>query len=748
MSFLSNLSDLLRRGAFYGAVNYIFSGVTRWNERDFKSLAKEGYKINPIAYACVNEIAVAMSGITPWKLYRTNAKGEKTTQVFKHEILTVLSDPNEEDTHADLVDNEARDYLIGGNSFQLLVQRGVLPGTPAEEEPIKPGASIIGIWRIKPDCIRIVQAKTGAVECFELASGGGAFKRRVHPTRIIHRKTYNPDSTSPYGMSPMEAAARDIDTLNVGLEYNYGLLKNNGRPDGVIFIKGKMGGREKEKQAQDQVNTSMNDPANVGKWKVMFGAEDYDLKSLATTPKDMEFQQGRTANSVGICTVYNTPPEMVGVQGQKTYSNYQEARLAFYQETVLTHMDRLKAAYNKHWVKRIYGDGLVLEYDKEGIEALQEDRDKLWKRVGDAEGKGQITNNEFREAVGLEKAPDEAADVRLIPMSLMPAEDALVPDDESTIDPITGEPVEDPALDPEDEDAEPEEGDDAKKGRRQVRAAGTLVLKMVKGENPATIFKAFDYRRSAWLVKSTRLFKKALKATYANVAEEVKAIEDAAPTQNEVDAVVRHAIAETKPLWNAAYAKVYMAVGLDFAASVDRGLTMGLGRPAGDIQRRAAGEIEAAWTARLADYLRREGGKKIQDVLSTTRKRIMNGLTDSFATGAGADVMAASITTAAGIQTARALTIARTEVIAASNLGSDTAARSFGIQLKKSWLDTGDDGRERDTHLEAGQTQQGLSLDEPFSVGMSKVMFPGDSSLDAAPGETINCRCTQTYEAA
>lgn len=60
----------------------------------------------------------------------------------------------------------------------------------------------------------------------------------------------------------------------------------------------------------------------------------------------------------------------------------------------------------------------------------------------------------------------------------------------------------------------------------------------------------------------------------------------------------------------------------------------------------------------------------------------------------------------------------------------------------KTWK-TEKDKRVRDTHRDAeGQT---VSIFEPFSVGNSLLMFPGDDSLDAEPEELVNCRCHAKY---
>lgn len=60
----------------------------------------------------------------------------------------------------------------------------------------------------------------------------------------------------------------------------------------------------------------------------------------------------------------------------------------------------------------------------------------------------------------------------------------------------------------------------------------------------------------------------------------------------------------------------------------------------------------------------------------------------------------------------------------------------------KTWI-TMQDNRVRDSHVEVdGET---LPIEEPFFVGASLMMCPGDDSMGAGPEELVNCRCVCAY---
>lgn len=83
--------------------------------------------------------------------------------------------------------------------------------------------------------------------------------------------------------------------------------------------------------------------------------------------------------------------------------------------------------------------------------------------------------------------------------------------------------------------------------------------------------------------------------------------------------------------------------------------------------------------------------------------------------------------------------IARDQTLRSSNYGNHEIFSDWNIS-KREWLTT-IDGRERPSHNEANGQVRGI--DEPFDVGGSQMMFPGDDSLGAELEEIIQCRCSE-----
>lgn len=146
-------------------------------------------------------------------------------------------------------------------------------------------------------------------------------------------------------------------------------------------------------------------------------------------------------------------------------------------------------------------------------------------------------------------------------------------------------------------------------------------------------------------------------------------------------------------------------------------------------------------------WLASESSKKVKEISDTAKARIRVEIANGVSEGESIREIAERIDRLYLDQIIpfRSEVIARTEVISASNLGSRAGAKASGLPLNHKWLATRDD-RTREDHEQADG--QSVPLDEPFIVGGERLMFPGDTSLGASAGNTIQCRCTEIYRRA
>ena len=115
--------------------------------------------------------------------------------------------------------------------------------------------------------------------------------------------------------------------------------------------------------------------------------------------------------------VYGVPSQLIGIPDSQTYSNFAEAKLALYNETIIPLLDRVQSDLNE-WLTPQFGTDLELRYDIDSIPAMAEQRRRVFESVTAGVQNGILTRNEAREQLGYE--PVNGADSLLVPANLMP----------------------------------------------------------------------------------------------------------------------------------------------------------------------------------------------------------------------------------------------------------------------------------------------------------------------------------------
>lgn len=353
-----------------------------WSSRNYRAFSKEGYAQNVIAYRSIRLIAEAVAAIP---LLAYDERGEELSE---HPLLKVLERPNPWQSGAELMDALVSYFRISGNGFV---------------EAVSLDGQIRELYALRPDRMKAIAGRRGYPQAWEYSVDGStkySFDMEADgQLPILHIREFNPlDDWG--GMSPVEAAAFAIDVHNAAGGYNKALLDNSAAPSGALTFEGgeDSDGTLSDEQfarLKEQFSERHTGTENAGRPLILEGGLKW--QAMGMSPKDLEFTSGKREAAREIALAFGVPPMLLGIPGDNTYSNYQEARAALHEDTVIPLMDKICNAVS-NWVQPSY-PGLKLGYDEDAIPALAVRRAAVWDKV---KGADFITTDEKREAVGYE----------------------------------------------------------------------------------------------------------------------------------------------------------------------------------------------------------------------------------------------------------------------------------------------------------------------------------------------------------
>jgi len=415
-----------------------FGVNTSGKQYDYKDLAEEGYMKNSIVYRCVNEISHGASAV-PYML----KSGD--TVIEQHPLLSLIDRPNPLQSHSEFFNALFGYLLLSGNAYILKVGSDL--GKPKELHLLRPDRMVVkgGSKPIPDRYDYVINGKVQASYDVDDTTGYSEVK---------HIKLWNP--LDDYcGLSPMAAAALEIDQHNMASKHNVNLLENGARPSGAVVYKPKDDGgfavnlsESQRQQLITDLNNRFTGTANAGRPMLLEG--DFDWKEMGLSPKDMDFLNLKHMATTDIALCFGVPSQLVGVPDAQTYANVAEARLALYEETIIPHLRKIESDINE-WLVPMFGENLTFEYDIDKIPALSERRRKIYENVTSAVREGIMTRNEARELIGL--SPIDGADELYISANLFPIGEEPTP--------VPNNPISDDELDDFDIEEELPEGDEA-----------------------------------------------------------------------------------------------------------------------------------------------------------------------------------------------------------------------------------------------------------------------------------------------
>ncbi|WP_370222840.1 phage portal protein [Pararhodobacter marinus] len=352
----------------------------RWTARDTVSLTRAGFQGNPVGFRVVRLISEAAAAL-PLVLQDAERRYEA------HPLLSLLRRPNPAQGRAEFLEAVFAQLLLSGNAY---IEAVAMPegGVPAE------------LHVLRADRMSVVPGPDGWPAAYDYAVGGRkhrfAMGEGVAP--ICHIRAFHP-LDDHYGLSPIEAAATAVDVHNSASRWSKALLDNAARPSGAIVFKGADGQgnltNEQFERLQAEMETHHQGARNAGRPMLLEGGLDW--KPMGFSPSDMEFHKTKDAAAREIALAFGVPPMLLGIPGDATYANYQEANRAFYRLTVLPLASKVTDALS-HWLSGHGGVDLHLRPDLDQVPALSIEREAQWRRVA---GASFLTEDEKRALLGL-----------------------------------------------------------------------------------------------------------------------------------------------------------------------------------------------------------------------------------------------------------------------------------------------------------------------------------------------------------
>lgn len=405
MKFLRSLETKAYEGDPTGPPRWLghaqrstIAGQPPWLNWSTLRAVTDGYERDPYVFRAIHAIAVAISRLPvvlrqddPWhgtildttedpllQILNRRANGIEFGSAFRYRLVTQLF-LSKRGVFVERVKSNGGKLL----GLHLLPPDATYPIAPTAQELRDNPNALVSRFDVKLPGLPILQVPADDV----------CWIRWPHPI----------DAYS--GVTPMESLGLSIDTSFYARLHNRTFLANDGRPGGVLALKGRLSSDE---QAELQSRFGGKQPA--GRTSVI-SVEDASYLDMAATPREMAYGELRGAMKEEILMGVGTPESMAGNASGRTFANADAERENWYVDDVLPNAELIGQALSI-WTAGGEEDDNVVGYDTSKIAVLQRfERDRLSFALQEFLA-GTRTRTEYRLAAGREPlTPEELGDL-------------------------------------------------------------------------------------------------------------------------------------------------------------------------------------------------------------------------------------------------------------------------------------------------------------------------------------------------
>lgn len=299
-------------------------------------------------FSIVSKLSTSTAQVD-WGLYRvrTDARRiygpaeEDRTEVQKHQALKVWDRPNSLMNRMQFVERTQQHIDLAGEAFWLVEKVGTIP---------------VALWPLRPDRMSEIITESGLRGWYYRAPDGTQILYDMD--EIIHIQT--PSPTNMYrGMSPVQALAVDLESVQAAGEYNRMYFRNSAAPSGVIQLENEMTDRE-----YDRIQMQWHERHQGTRNAHRVGILDNNAKWVDTTTsmRDMQFVDLRNMSRELIREAYGIHPHTLGISETVNLANAYAADATFAKWQITPRLERIKLALNQQFLPMFGSTGVNVEF--------------------------------------------------------------------------------------------------------------------------------------------------------------------------------------------------------------------------------------------------------------------------------------------------------------------------------------------------------------------------------------------------
>jgi len=220
-----------------------------------------------------------------------------------------------------------------------------------------------------------------------------------------------PHPLDPYlSMTPMEAAGVAIEIENFAKLYNRNFLMNDGRPGGLLVVRGHLDDEDKEELR----NRFRGNLSRAGQTTVLAADDGAEYVDVGASPRDAAYIQMRQITKEEILASFGVPETVIGNASGRTFSNASDEIRVFWTETMLPHLEPIARSLDE------LDEVNYVDFDTREVPVLMLYKQERERYLSDEFSRGLISLNEYRLGSGRKVVDSDLADSLLMNPNLTP----------------------------------------------------------------------------------------------------------------------------------------------------------------------------------------------------------------------------------------------------------------------------------------------------------------------------------------